>query len=204
MKKIIQPKVFCSILLAILVAFAMTSLCSAQEWSRKGKKGEVFIFGQSMSGDTTTGLGIKIELDDNIAGGFGFGSHLSDNLSFNWDTFFGSKNVTGTATINKKIVKVKGDTSLLGINLNLDFNLLKERFTPLITGGIGFINFSGDVKGFPFDETDLSYNLGGGFRWDATDHLLIKAIYRATWTKLEDTDKSVQFDGIALSVGYIF
>ena len=33
---------------------------------------------------------------------------------------------------------------------------------------------------------------------------LVKAIYKATWTKLEDTDNSLLLDGIALSIGYTF
>ena len=75
----------------------------------------------------------------------------------------------------------------------------------MITGGIGFINFRGDWgPGFDFNETDFSYNVGGGFRWNITDHFLIKAIYKATWTKLEDADSSFLLDGIAVSIGYTF
>jgi hypothetical protein len=51
---------------------------------------------------------------------------------------------------------------------------------------------------------DFSYNLGGGLRWDINDHFLIKAIYRATWITMEDTDDAVLLDGISFSVGYIF
>ena len=180
-----------------LVVFIVTPIvCNAQEWSRKDK-GEIFVLGQQMTGDTTTetitGLGIEVEVDDTTVGGFGIGFNFHDHLNLNMDMFFGSTDL---------IIKGYGatDTDLLGMDFNLDYNILKSRFTPMITGGIGFINFSGSG----FDETDFSYNLGAGFRWDITDHFLIKGIYRATWTELEDSDDSIMLDGISLSIGYLF
>ena len=189
-----------SIICVSLVVFITTSIvCNAQEWSRKGK-GEIFALGQQMTGDTTTGLGIEVEVDDTIVGGFGIGFNFHDHLNLNMDMFFGSTDLIakGPGTT------VKTDTDLLGMDFNLDYNILKSRFTPMITGGIGFINFSGDFSGYDFDETDFSYNLGAGFRWEITDHFLIKGIYRVTWTELEDTDDSIMLDGISLSIGYLF
>ena len=189
-----------SIICVSLVVFITTSIvCNAQEWSRKGK-GEIFALGQQMTGDTTTGLGIEVEVDDSIVGGFGIGFNFHDHLNLNMDMFFGSTDLIakGPGTT------VKTDTDLLGMDFNLDYNILKSRFTPMITGGIGFINFSGDFSGYDFDETDFSYNLGAGFRWEITDHFLIKGIYRVTWTELEDTDDSIMLDGISLSIGYLF
>lgn len=199
MKQLIQSHLL-AVVLAILATLALTSpVCSAEEWSRKGKR-DLYAFGQFMSGDSTTGSGITLELDQTIAGGLGLGYNIIDNLNFNMEFFYGSTEMTGKGFSTS----VKGDTSLFGGNLNLDYNILKSRFTPLITGGIGAIRFDGDFEGFPFSESDFSYNVGGGFRWDVSDHFLVKAIYRATWTKLEDTDKSILFQGPVLSIGYIF
>ena len=116
------------------------------------------------------------------------------------DVWFGSTNVTGKAFG----VTVKGDTTLLGWDANLDINILQSRFTPIVSGGIGFISFSGDVEGFTFSEIDLSYNYGGGFRWDITDHFLLKTIYRTTRTTLEETDKALMFSGAVVSIGFAF
>ena len=110
--------------------------------------------------------------------------------------FFGSMDLTATAGS----LTIEDDCTLFGWDVNIDINILKYQFTPLVTGGIGFINFSGD----DFDETDFSYNIGIGFRWDITDHFLMKGMYRSTWTELEDTDDNVQFDGVSVALGYIF
>ncbi len=191
---------FLAIISFSLLALIMTSgICSAQEWSRKDK-GEIFALGQTMGGDTTTGLGWDWEVDDTTVGGFGIGHNFHDYLNLNMDMFFGSTDLTGKGS--GRTVKV--DTNLFGMDINLDYNILKGRFTPMITGGIGFINFSGDAGTNNSSETDFSYNLGAGFRWDVTDHFLIKGIYRFTWTELEDTDDSILLDGVSLSIGYVF
>ncbi len=62
--------------------------------------------------------------------------------------------------------------------------------TPLITGGIGFIDFEGEIVilGLTYSETNFSYNVGAGVRWDIGDTFLLKLLYRLTWTEQEDTD----------------
>ena len=182
---------------------ATSSISIAQDWSRKGK-GELYIFGQYMGGDTTTakvfGEKFSIKLDDTIAGGLGYGFNFNDHFNLNFDLFYGQADVKG----NPFGERVSGDTNLIGFDMNADLNVLKNRLTPLITAGIGYIRFDGDFEGNDFDETDFSYNVGGGIRWDVTDHLLLKVVYRSLWTKLEDTEDSLRFDVIALSIGYIF
>ena len=201
-EKATKIRVLAIIFFTVLALVITSCACRAQEWSRAGK-GEIFVLGQNMNGDTTTGLGVELELDDTTVYGIGLGVN-GKHFNFNWDIFFGSIDIIGRGLGQT----LTSDTDLLGMDFNLDYNILKSRFTPLITGGVGFINFDGTWRGgyrtTIFDETDFSYNLGAGFRWDVTDHFLVKAVYRATWTKLEDSDKSILLDGISLSVGYVF
>lgn len=182
-----------TIFITLMILVATSALCSAQEWSRKGK-GEIFALGQYMGGDTISYPAGTAEIDDTVAGGFGVGYNFNDHLNLNTGLFFGSTNIT------TKRYETKWDANLSGADINLDINMLKSRFTPMITGGVGFINFKGDS----FDETDFSYNAGAGFRWDISNHLFMKAIYKATWTKLKDADNTVLLDGATLSIGYIF
>ena len=190
------------ITIIFLLFFVAAIPCKAQEWSRRGRI-ELYGMVQNMSGDSTSASDLEVmsmKLDSTSVIGLGYGTNFSDHVNLNMDFWLGSTNVIGEALG----VTVQGDTSLLGLDFNLDINLLSRRFTPLVTGGVGFIKFSGDVEGFPFSETDLSYNYGGGLRWDATDHLLFKVIYRFTKTQLEGTDKAVMLDGPVFSVGYVF
>ena len=101
---------FLTIMFLGLIAFVMTStVCRAQDWSRKDK-GEIFALYQHMSGDTTTGLGIEMEVDDTTVGGFGTGSNFNDHLNLNVDMFFGSTDMIGRAYG----ATVTADTHLFG------------------------------------------------------------------------------------------
>jgi len=177
----------------------MVTVADAEEWNRRGRV-ELFGLLQNMGGDKTYGSGVMMEIGSTSAIGIGYGSNLSNHLNLNMDMWFGSTNVTGKALG----ITVTGDTTLLGWDANLDINILQNRFTPIVSGGVGFISFSGDVVGFPFSETDLSYNYGGGFRWDVTDNFLLKTIYRTTRTTLKETDKALMLSGAAISICFIF
>lgn len=189
-----------SLIFLVLLSFILTSgICRAEEWSRKSKK-EFFLLCQYMGGDTTNHLGVALEFDSTTVGGLGVGLNLNDHLNLNSDLFIGSTDFTAIGLG----LTSEDSCTLVGWDANLDLNMLKTRFTPMVRVGFGFIAFNGDHHGGNFRETDYSYNLGGGFRWDVTDYFLIRALYRATWTELEDAKDTILFDGISLSIGYIF
>jgi opacity protein-like surface antigen len=187
---------FSTIIILSLLAFVMTSaVCSAQEYSRKGK-GEIFGMFQTMGSDTVhetlTGLDLPFEFDSTTVYGLGIGYNSTDHWNVNMDLLFGSTLA--------EVFTVDADYWLWDINV--DYNIMANRLTPLVTAGIGLFNVSSDDTGA--SETNFSYNIGAGGRWDITDNILVKAVYRITWTEIEDTDESLQFDGVALSVAYMF
>jgi opacity protein-like surface antigen len=124
-------------------------------------------------------------------------------LNPNIDLFFSSKDTVGKIEFLGTTYETQFTTNLAGYDLNLDVNILKGPLTPVITGGIGYINFSGGEE-VSFSETDFSYNIGRGLRWDIAKDSFIKALYRAIWTQLEGSDKSLRFDSIGIIVGYMF
>jgi opacity protein-like surface antigen len=206
MIRILQRTRFLGIISLTAMAFLLTSNdCRSQDWSRKGKT-ELFVLGQQMDGDSTSadelGISFDIEVDDTFVWGLGVGHNLNDYINLNGDIWFGSTDIE-SAPLG---IPVKADSDLVGMDFNLDYNILKSRFTPIVTGGIGFIYYDGnfDVGGSDFSETDFSYNLGAGFRWDIGEHFLAKALYKLTWTELEDTDDTLKLDGVNLSIAYVF
>lgn len=169
--------------------------------SNRNGKSEIIALVQYMSGDTATGLGINITLDDTVVGGLGLGHNFSDHLSVNSSLYFGSMDITAGAFG----MAAEGDTSLVSLNINIEYNISKNNLTPLFTGGAGFIKFDGEYDNGPeIKETDLSYNLGAGLRWDIANKFLLKTIYKVTWVKLEDADESMLFNGVNFSAGYMF
>lgn len=195
----LQRKLMITVFLTVMAFFLISNDCRSQDWDREGRT-EIFVIGQQMDGDSTHDdfLGRDVEVDDTFVWGFGVGYNFNDHLNLNIGLWFGSTDIeSGIFT---------ADTDLTGMDFNVDYNILEGPLTPLITGGIGFIHFDGELVllGLDFSETNFSYNVGAGFRWDIDDNFLLKALYRFTWTKLEDTDDRIMLDGISVSIGYKF
>jgi len=163
------------------------------------------------TGDEEFMLPVVKEVDDTSVWGFGIGHNLNNHLNLNADIWFGSTGIEVGVFKILEIPSLEVDTDLIGMDFNLDYNILKSRFTPMVTGGIGFIYYDGEFinsriffKESDFSETDFSYNFGFGARWDIGDNFLVKALYRLTWSKLGGTDDRLKLDGISISIAYVF
>ena len=147
MKKMHWRKCLCEIFSLLLVFTLASSVCFAYNPYNLGRTGRREIFGQVqlMKGDKTTGLNTQLSIDDFIAFGLGYGFNINEHLNINLDLFFTK---TDYSAINFWApFFIDEDVTIQGYDLNLDINLLKSQITPLMTGGIGSINFSG-ASGF--------------------------------------------------------
>ena len=146
---------------------------------------------------------VILDMDSTIVYGIGYGYNLTDHWNFNMDLLFGSAD----ADINIINVTVETqDMDYIMWDLNLDYNIFKSRLTPLVTAGIGVMDFGIDTTTRVGDvhESNFSYNLGAGVRWDVKDNILLKLIYRSTWTELDDAEDDQRLDGVSFSVAYMF
>ncbi|OHB83062.1 MAG: hypothetical protein A2Z38_04525 [Planctomycetes bacterium RBG_19FT_COMBO_48_8] len=139
-----HTKKFSTIIILSLLAFVMTSaVCSAQEYSRKGKR-EIFGMIQMVdSMDATwTMFGIPhygVELDSTNIYGLGIGMNATDHWNLNMDLLFGSAD--GDFVIsNIKVPGISASADYFLWDINVDYNILAGRLTPLVTAGIGFAN----------------------------------------------------------------
>jgi len=204
----VQTTKLSTITIISLLVFTMTaSFCSAQEWSREGKT-ELFGTLQMIGSETVEYsfpdvLPVTFDMDSTIMYGFGFGYNLSDHWNINTDLLFGSADTD---------VKVPGatveteDMDYILWDINIDYNIWKSRFTPLVTGGIGLMDFGIDTTSSAgkVHESNYSSNLGAGVRWDIRDNLLLKVIYRSTWTEVHDADNDQRYDSISVSLAHMF
>ena len=167
----------------------------AKPWSRDGT--EIYFIGQTSGSNTVSYNGTTDEIDGFTAYGLGLGAnegHLGMNLEF----LFGSTSDTWNGV-------AKYDADIWFLNFNLDWNILKARLTPVITGGVGLLGMDGrNGDGSPYDETTFSCNLGAGLRWDITDNIAVKVLYRSTWAGFDYADEWNQFDGVTASIAYVF
>jgi opacity protein-like surface antigen len=176
------------IYLVLMNMFVLSNRCNAQI--------EAYVIGQQMQGDNTTISDTKLNIANSIVGGLGAGVNI-DNFNLNLDFLFGSTEI--------KMENSKIDCKLFVFDANIDYAFLKDSFSPIITVGIGSVNFTDSFVAYEkLNETDFSYNLGAGFRYVLQNHFLLKGTYRATWTKIQDTDSSIMLNGIRVELGYIF
>jgi opacity protein-like surface antigen len=192
-----------------LLVFTMTAgICSAQGWSRQGKT-ELFgtiemIGGEEIRYSFPDAPPTNLDIDSAAIYGIGYGYNLTDHWNFNMDLLFGS------ADTDVKIVETTAETEdmdYIRFDINLDYNFWKSRFTPVVTGGVGIMDFSIDTTAtdvWDVDESNFSYNLGAGVRWDIEDNLLLKVMYKSTWTELDDAKQDLQYDSFGLSVAYMY
>ncbi len=65
-------------------------------------------------------------------------------------------------------------------------------------------SLSGDVADVPLSETDLTFGVGAGVRWDISDRWYAKAVYRMNWTEFSGFDELTLVHGATVSVGFRF
>jgi len=201
--------------LFLLTQWFLTAVPSFGEEQMRTRAGrwEIFLFGQDMGGDeaheTINGVNFDTIVDDFGAFGLGVGYHVNDYFGINLDVFGGSTDVK----IETGLDTLKVDTDVSGIDLNFNAYLFPGPFTPFVTAGIGVLTLYEDYDDHHYHysyyddydySTSFSYNAGVGVRWDIRNHFFLKALYRSTWSELEDIDETLQFDGFSMFAGYLF
>lgn len=152
---------------------------------------------ETVTTETVTGWRIQVELDNTTLYGFGIGRNFTDHWNLNTDFLFGSQDWNANMG---RFGTVTMDADLFLWDVNVDYNILRERPTPLVTAGLGIFN----IIGSDANETEFPYNFGVGARWDISDKILLKAVYRCTWTEIDGMEDKATFKGVNASFGFKF
>ncbi len=168
---------------------------SAQSPSRVGQF-ESSVGGQYQSGVSTTFENSSVELDVRNTGliAVGFGYHFHEHFAANLNMAFGGTTLTLDGPLADD--RIKQDAYLFNGNANIDYNVLKGAFTPIITAGVGWNGIETNIPGsdpeyicypgypywwcgydYPTYSTfSFSSNVGVGFRWNVNDDLFVKGL----------------------------
>lgn len=199
MKRSVDVKtMFVGVVLVVVAIVASSVVGVADDFSRKGKVeifGMVQQFGSDSTTDTLPGEPIFMSIQGTTVGGFGLGGNLTDHFNLNTNFLFGSTTEDWNY-LGYDLLEV--DHTLAFWDVNLDYNFVKSRVTPVITGGIGVVRFSG------WEESDFSTNVGFGVRIDVSDRIFIKGLYKGTWTKMKETSSHIFLDGGVGIFGFKF
>ena len=136
-----------------------------------------------------------------MTGGGGFGVNLTDHLNLSTELGAGAVDASGSINGGRSVIAGKPSFTAIDWRLGLDYNIMKTRLTPVVTGGVGIVN----VSGFGLSETFVTYGGGGGLRWDFTDRFYAKALYRLDGVSSTTADVPVQLlHGFYASIGFKF
>ncbi len=207
-------------LLSAMLFLTFSTDCRSQDLSR-AQRWEVFLGGQyTTSASTTISSDLfssretdsDVQMDDSYFLNLGAGYNFSDHLNLNGQVWFGDMDYTRDYTLvygfppvlGFRPVSSKDVVRLVGIDCNVDWNILKTPLSPMISGGIGYINSDADIGDSDVGKNSLSYNIGAGLRWDIGERFLLKTMYRFTRADLLDHADYVTLDGVSMNFGYVF
>jgi opacity protein-like surface antigen len=232
----LKPKAATLLALATTLLPAMAQIPSAFEGFSRQNKTEIYGIGQYLHSDDINFNGpngdIKTKMDDTGLGGFGIAFHFNDYLSIHGDFMFGGATFSANVPISLVPSPGQGTTTFLKEDafiqtgrLNLDYNMINRRITPVLTAGIGYQYTEVELSHLPpvgywyWDpwfgwvyyqgpphawQTDFTWNAGVGFRWNILDNLFVKAMANATWLEYSGSHGiTTQIEGI-FSIGWSF
>lgn len=181
------------ILTVIALLLCAQHFTFAQQTDRSGK---LEIYGQGYTYGREGQVGdVEWEWSGGLDLGAGIGFHLNQFFYLHLDTWYGTHEVT--FTVNN--IKVSGEGDIFALHLNGDVYLFNERITPLVSGGVGLVNFS--PEGLHHDAT--STRLGFGLRWEIQNLCVLTGMYQILWVKLMPDWESTTFTGFRMTLGFL-
>jgi len=195
-----------SLLVVLAVIHGPLTAFADQTEDRSGRV-EIAVLGQYQGSTniTSNSLGATEKFGSITSGGLQVGYNINDHFNVNMDLYDGTTSLRVTVLDGVPISNAPSvNFNTFAMEWNLDYNVLKTPITPVASGGVGFVNFTGSSHGFTASETHFIGNLGGGLRWDISKSFYLRALYRWTWFKLDDANSTTNISGPMLSIGYKF
>jgi opacity protein-like surface antigen len=214
----------CGLILGTSALWTQAQIPLATEPFSRMNKFEVYGLGEYLHQDNTSFsdpyLGnVTMKMDDTGLGGVGVAYHFNDFFSLRSDFMFGEATLH-TLGPNGTEVAPSQSAFLQSGRVNLDYNMINRRLTPVLTAGIGYqylqidnsqtYFIQGPHGGFYatdnnfYYETDFTWNVGAGFRWNVTDQFFIKVMGGAQWLQYSGANNiTTQLEGFFV-LGWMF
>jgi Outer membrane protein beta-barrel domain len=172
------------------------------------------------AGPTATGdLGFRF--DDTGIFGIGLGYNINKYLEVTGEFSFGYPNYT----VSFLGSSLSGEAFMHSGNFNLEYHILPGKFTPFISGGIGYLYVDSQVPSGPpsaycfwdywwgytctgstptYHNTLLNLNAAAGVRWDIGEMFFLKASVGGGWANVHNSADWLQTIQITAAAGWRF
>jgi hypothetical protein len=212
--------------ISLLLCLALAAAGIAEAQSYTPKSAEVWEFSiqtrYTWAQNYTYNHGTKLELDDDIGWGFGFGKYLSPQfnlgLAFNWRSLYYNATAVSADDPDRSI-SYGNDLETTAIALTGDYMFGQGRLKPYATGNLGWAwlntNITADIdvgcwyypfagyvcygESYTYGMDAFAYGLGLGLRFDITPTAFLKAGWDHEWTDLDAIDSH---DILRVDVGF--
>jgi len=183
------------------------------------------VYGNSSTTDFKGGTRVAVDSGIGFVGGVDY--HFTDRLSAGASLSYDSKNYTAdAATANPgETLQLKGSMDTMSLMFDGSYYFMSGRFTPLITGGLGWSKVDTNIVNAPPDVgcwwnpwygyicvsspntktiSGLAYELGVGVRYDFGNSLAADGIYKVKWIGFDNATGSPSYDGFQMNLGWKF
>lgn len=211
----------------VLLSFSQISLGSDRN-VREGRF-ELSVYLADTGSEKLSGEGgASLDLDGDTGFGFTFGYHFNENFLLSFDFMTTEPDylaITGTQTEQDQRTAISHYMKINQSQLNATYHFGQNALTPFISAGIGWTYIDSNVQSGPpsgtcwfdpfwwtyicdefvptYDDTNFSYNLGAGLRYDFTSNFFIRGAYNMNFSEIGE-DQSFDISAVKLDVGYVF
>lgn len=190
--------------------------------SRTGYWDYCFQIRYTDSKDLSGNLGSRLSLEDDLGWGFNAGYNFNERLSVGLLVAWRAVDYAAHVVVPdfEDPVDFNGWMDTANLQLNATVNVLKNRFTPYVTGGFGWALVDTNIpaelgvdcwwdpwwgwicldSGANIGEDAASYSVGAGLSWQLTENFFVRAGYEKSWIDIERADN---FDIIRLDMGFL-
>jgi outer membrane protein assembly factor BamD len=171
--------------------------------------------------------GTKVDVDSGLGFVAGVDYHFTDRLSTGASLSYDSKDYTADVAGDEpgEVYAIKGTMDTTSLMVDGSYNFLTGRFTPFVTGGVGWSWVDTNIATGPPDVgcwwspwygyictswqdtktiSGFAYELGLGLRYDFNDYLAADTLYKVKWIGLDNADGTPSYDGFQLNLGWKF
>lgn len=176
--------------------------------------------------DEETDGGSGIDVDSQVGWGFSIGWNWTSRWNLQYRLAMNEPDYVATVVpenIDIGPQSIEHTMTKYSHQFNVTYNFSEGAFTPFVLAGLGYTKLDTNVPSAPpnaacwwdpwwgyicisdwrtYSTSELSYNLGIGFRWDINNAVFTRASYTREFLSLDNGD--VDFDMAVLEVGLMF
>lgn len=218
-----------TIVCLFLLATSSASLAQSQ-WGDASRRagafeftvGAVNLFSTSSNGQN----GSSVDLDDALGFQGGFDWYMTERMSIGFDMTIASPDYDAVlVTEDNLVIEGSAESEIFTGQFNIAYNFIDGPLTPFAEASMGWTYFDSNIVdsapvtgcwwdpwwGYicrefysTYNETEFSYGLAAGLRWDFGYNMFVKGTYRWLQVDVSESTSDPDLNSLAVEIGWRF